>query len=179
MAPDIPTVVLTGVWVMLPAYVPNSVAVVVGGGPPIDGGRLWHGTRLLGDGKTWRGFLGGTVAGAGVAVGLNVLRPSVSAALPSFPVSVVIALPLGAMLGDAAGSFVKRRTGRERGARFPLVDQFSFVCGALLLSVLLAPSWTFETFTPPVLLVALALTPLLHRGTNGLAYYLGLKDVPW
>ena len=179
MAPDVPTVVLTGLWVMLPAYVPNSVAVVVGGGPPIDGGRRWHGTRLLGDGKTWRGFLGGTVAGVAVAVALNALQPFVSTAVPVFPVLVVVALPLGAMLGDAAGSFGKRRTGRERGARFPLVDQFSFVCGALLLSFLLAPSWTLETFTAPVLLVAVLLTPLLHRGTNGLAYHLGLKDVPW
>lgn len=170
---------MTALWTVLPAYVPNSVAVVVGGGPPIDGGRTWRGDRLLGDGKTWRGFVGGTLAGAGLALALNALRPAVSAALPSFPLPVVVALPLGAMFGDAAGSFVKRRTGRERGAPFPLVDQFGFLVGALLLSAALAPAWTLRTVTPGRLLVVIVATPLVHRGTNRIAYRLGLKDEPW
>ncbi len=35
------------------------------------------------------------------------------------------------------------------------------------------------TFTPPVILVVLVVTPLVHFGTNGGAYLLGLKDEPW
>jgi len=34
-------------------------------------------------------------------------------------------------------------------------------------------------FTLPVLVVVVVLTPLLHVGTNVLAYQLGLKDEPW
>ncbi len=90
-----------------------------------------------------------------------------------------VALPLGAMVGDIGASFLKRRTGRERGAPFPGVDQLDFVVGALLLGAVAAPGWFADTFTLPVLAVVVVVTPLLHVGTNGIAYVLGLKDEPW
>lgn len=98
--------VLTALWAIAPAYLPNSAAVVVGGGRPIDGGRTWRDNRVLGDGKTWRGFLGGTLS---------------------------VALP----------------------------------------------AWTLATFSAPVVVTLLVVTPLLHRGTNWIAYRLGLEDEPW
>jgi CDP-2,3-bis-(O-geranylgeranyl)-sn-glycerol synthase len=170
-------------WVMLPAYIPNNAAVVAGGGAPIDGGRTRKGRRLLGDGKTWRGTLVGTLAGALVALALNFLRlPAVDLsgfALPLFPPAVVVSLPLGAMLGDITASFLKRRTGRERGAAFPVIDQLDFVAGSVLISLVVAPTWVLQTFTPRVVVVVLLLTPLLHVGTNAGAYLLGLKDEPY
>src|SRR5881397_738345 len=52
-------------WFFLPAFVANPMAVVFGGGRPIDLGRtLRDGERLFGDGKTWRGLVGGTASGA-------------------------------------------------------------------------------------------------------------------
>ncbi|MDY6817553.1 MAG: CDP-2,3-bis-(O-geranylgeranyl)-sn-glycerol synthase [Halobacteriales archaeon] len=176
-------VLATAIWAMLPAYIPNNAAVLVGGGPPIDGGRSWRGRRLLGDGKTWRGTAGGIVAGSVLAMGLNVLVEPVSAAigvaLPSFPIRAAIALPLGAMLGDITASFLKRRTGRERGAAFPGLDQLDFVLGGLVVALLFAPGWTTRVFTLPVATVVIVVTPLLHVGTNAIAYGLGLKDEPW
>ncbi len=176
-------VVATAVWAMLPAYVPNNVAVVVGGGPPIDGGRTWGGRRLLGDGKTWRGTAGGWLAGVALAVGLNAIRPGLSAGvgitLPRFPLVAALALPLGAMLGDIAASFLKRRTGRERGAPLPGVDQLDFVVGALFLTFITAPDWFLDTFTLPVAVTVFVVTPVLHVATNAIAYGLGLKDEPW
>lgn len=176
-------VVALALWAMLPAYVPNNVAVVAGGGRPIDGGRTWNGRRLLGDGKTWRGTIAGTLAGVGLALLLNVFRPSVVATLsvdlPTFPIGAAVGLALGAMLGDIGASFLKRRTGRERGAAFPGVDQLDFVVGALLLTIVVAPGWFFQTFTPIVIAAVIVITPLLHLATNGIAYALGLKDEPW
>lgn len=176
-------VVATAFWAMLPAYLPNNVAVVVGGGPPIDGGRTWRGARLLGDGKTWRGLAGGTLAGLLVAVGLSAVEPAASAAvglpLPTFPLAAVVSLPAGAMLGDVAGSFLKRRAGRARGAAVPLLDQLDFAAGAVVLAALVAPAWTLATFTLPVLVAVAVLTPALHLVTNGAAYLLGLKREPW
>jgi CDP-2,3-bis-(O-geranylgeranyl)-sn-glycerol synthase len=176
-------VLATAIWAMLPAYLPNNVAVVVGGGPPIDGGRTWDGERLLGDGKTWRGTAGGWLAGLLLALGLNQVQPAAAdllgVGLPTFPLAAALALPFGAMLGDVGASFLKRRTGRERGAPFPLVDQLDFVAGALLVALLAAPGWTLTVFTPVVILAVLVLTPLLHVLTNGIAYVLGLKDEPW
>ena len=170
-------------WVMLPAYVPNNAAVLAGGGRPIDGGRTWGGRRVLGDGKTWRGTAVGTLVGAALALVLSAVAADVGSAigvdLPEFPPAAVLTLPLGAMLGDIGASFLKRRTGRERGAAFPGLDQLDFAVGALALTVLGAPEWTGETFTVTVLAVIFVLTPLLHMTTNMGAYWLGLKSEPW
>ena len=176
--------VAVAVWAMLPAYIPNNAAVLAGGGRPIDGGRtLPDGTRPLGDGKTWRGTAIGTVAGVAVALALNLLEPAATDAtglgLPVFPVHAAVALALGAMLGDILASFLKRRTGRERGAAFPGIDQLDFVVVSLGLTLLAATDWFLATFTLPVLVVVLVITPLLHVSTNAGAYALGLKDEPW
>ncbi|MDD2936323.1 MAG: CDP-archaeol synthase, partial [Candidatus Methanomethylophilaceae archaeon] len=50
---------LVGLWVFLPAMLPNSAAVVFGGGTKMDFGKSWRGKRIFGDGKSWRGFFGG------------------------------------------------------------------------------------------------------------------------
>jgi CDP-2,3-bis-(O-geranylgeranyl)-sn-glycerol synthase len=171
------------VWAMLPAYVPNNAAVLVGGGPPIDGGRTYGGRRLLGDGKTWRGTAGGIVAGVLLAVVLDAVRPAVVAAtgldLPAFPLSAAVALAAGALLGDILASFLKRRAGRERGAAFPGLDQLDFVVVALLSTAVVAPAWVGRVFTLPVIVVVLVVTPVLHLSTNAGAYLLGLKEEPY
>lgn len=91
----------------------------------------------------------------------------------------MIALPAGAMGGDIAASLMKRRLGRDRGAAMPGLDQLDFVVGALLLTVIVAPSWFGQTFTLPVLFVVVVLTPLLHVGSNVIAYGFGWKDEPY
>lgn len=170
-------------WVMLPAYVPNNAAVLAGGGAPIDGGRTWGDRRILGDGKTWRGTIVGTLVGVGVAYLLNLLQPTaidvLGFAVPTFPVAAMIALPLGAMLGDMAASFIKRRTGRNRGAPLPGVDQLDFAVMALLLTAIVAFEWVVMVFTLALLLVILIVTPILHIVTNVLAYLFGFKHEPW
>ncbi|GAD52768.1 UPF0290 protein VNG2119C [Halarchaeum acidiphilum MH1-52-1] len=176
--------IVTAFWAMLPAYVPNNAAVLAGGGRPIDGGRTWRdGNRLLGDGKTWRGTAIGTIAGAALAAALNAVAPAVSGAIgvpiPRFPPLALLTLPFGAMLGDILASFIKRRSGRERGAAFPLLDQLDFVVVALALTAGAVPGWFRETFTLTVVVVVLVLTPALHVLTNGVAYLLDLKDEPW
>lgn len=180
---ELAAAVVLAIWVMLPAYIPNNVAVLVGGGPPIDGGRTWRGARLLGDGKTWRGTVGGVAAGVIFALGLNALNGTAGAAVgvdfPAFSPGIVVAFPVGALLGDIVASFLKRRTGRARGTMFPVVDQLDFVVLALLLGVLLDPAWMARVFTPLLLGVVIVITPLLHVGTNVIAYVLDLKREPW
>ena len=175
--------IVVAFWLMLPAYVPNNAAVLTGGGRPIDGGRTWGGKRVLGDGKTWRGTAGGFLAGALLAAVLTLIAMDVSALigidLPTFTVAATVGLAGGAMLGDILASFAKRRTGRERGAMFPGVDQLDFVVVSLPLTALLATDWFFTWFTWGVILVVVVLTPILHVGTNVIAYKLGLKNEPW
>ncbi|MFC6615383.1 CDP-2,3-bis-(O-geranylgeranyl)-sn-glycerol synthase [Halopenitus salinus] len=177
------SLVATALWAMLPAYVPNNVAVLAGGGRPIDGGRTWNEKRVLGDGKTWRGTAAGTVAGVLLAVGLNAINGPASSAigveLPTFPYHAAFALAFGAMCGDIAASFLKRRSGRERGASFPGLDQLDFVVVALLFACLVAPGWFGEWFTLPAIAVVLVITPVLHVVTNVIAFAIGAKNEPW
>lgn len=175
--------VVVAIWIMLPAYLPNNVAVIAGGGRPIDGGQTFRGARLLGDGKTWRGTAAGIGAGVLTALVLNAGHEAITTILgvgvPVFALGAIVGLPVGAMLGDILASFIKRRTGRERGASFPLVDQLDFVVVALGLTAILSPTWTVETFTLPLVVVIIVITPILHITTNVLAYILGLKAEPW
>ncbi|AHF98692.1 hypothetical protein HALLA_07340 [Halostagnicola larsenii XH-48] len=170
-------------WVMLPAYVPNNAAVLAGGGRPIDGGRTWGDKRVLGDGKSWRGTAAGVIAGLALAGVLTAAASSVSTAvgfdLPEFTPLAALGLAGGAMLGDILASFAKRRTGRQRGAMFPGVDQLDFVVVSLPLTALLATEWFFDWFTWGIVLVIVVLTPVLHVTTNMIAYKLGLKNEPW
>ncbi|MFB6139294.1 MAG: CDP-2,3-bis-(O-geranylgeranyl)-sn-glycerol synthase [Halosimplex sp.] len=180
---DLLSVVVTALWAMVPTYVPNNAAVLAGGGTPIDGGRTWGGRRVLGDGKTWRGTAAGTLAGVAVALALNAAADPIADLLGvpavEFPLAAAFGLALGAMLGDIGASFVKRRSGRERGAPFPGLDQLDFVVGALALATLLASDWVVATFSLPVLATVVIVTPLLHVTTNGIAFVIGAKDEPW
>ncbi len=177
------SVIAVAFWAMLPAYVPNNAAVLAGGGAPIDGGRTMGDSRLLGDGKTWRGTAVGTVIGFSLAMVLNAINEPASAAIgvefPTFPLLTALGLAFGAMLGDITASFIKRRSGRERGAAFPGLDQLDFVVGALTIAFLTSPTWFLETFTLEVLLVVAIMTPALHVATNIIAYAIGVKNEPW
>jgi CDP-2,3-bis-(O-geranylgeranyl)-sn-glycerol synthase len=172
-------------WIMLPAYVPNPAAVVLGGGPPIDGGASWRdGRRLFGDGKTIRGFILGVLAG--VAVGGAELWVQAAAIqtpggfpLPSHTSVTICAFALGALIGDLAKSFIKRRIGKGQGEPWPVADQYDLVAGAFLLTVLASPMWLLRNVTLPVLIWILVLTPVLHRVTNIAGHRLGVKRVPW
>ncbi|MEA1904459.1 MAG: CDP-2,3-bis-(O-geranylgeranyl)-sn-glycerol synthase, partial [Candidatus Hadarchaeota archaeon] len=149
------------IWFILPAYFANAAPVVAGGGPPIDmGKKLGDGRRILGGGKTIRGFLVGFIVGSlvGILQGRWFIGPL---------------LALGALLGDLANSFLKRRMGIARGGAAPGLDQLSLLVGALLLASLI------EVPSLEVILALLILTPPIHLGTNFIGYKLGLKDRPY
>ena len=154
---------------MIPAMVANGSAVLVRHGTPIDFRRnLWDGRRVLGDGKTFEGLL--------VALSFATIMGGVLAAATGEAPRLAYGLlaGLGAMLGDMAGSFIKRRLNLARGSPLPVVDQLDFVVGAaLLLSLAGAPLGIYG------LMLVSALILVLHRATNLAAHRLGLKDVPW
>lgn len=159
---------LRTVLALLPAMVANGSATMVARGSPLDFRRLFiDGKRLLGDGKTFEGTAVGLFYGSSFAVMLSVIvgRELLIPGLLSCA---------GAMLGDIAGSFLKRRLGLPRGAKMPVVDQLDFALGSLLLLHLSS----FPLHAPTVILM-LVLIYAAHRLTNKVAYRLGLKTVPW
>jgi len=186
---DAVVIMLMGLWVFLPAMLPNSAAVVFGGGKPMDFGKTIKGTRILGDGKTWRGFFGGGFAG--VAFGLILMGISYifdKEGLWGYTgfwtgLGIIICLSFGSLLGDIMGSFIKRRLGIERGKKAPILDQYDFVIGAFLLTSLFFPRWVYNTYIEGwhilALIFLLIITLLLHRVMNIIGYKAGLKDVPW
>lgn len=173
--------VLSAFWIMLPAYIPNPVAAVCGGGMPVDLGRHYpDGRRVFGDGKTFRGL--GCGIAAGVITGLLQIAAAATFGwtfLPGLTLLTVVLLATGALLGDLVKSFFKRRLGKERGAKWPVADQYDLVAGAFLLLLLFDREWLFATVTLPVILVIIILTPLLHRAVNILGYAIKVKEVPW
>lgn len=148
----------------------------------------WDGNRLLGDGKTWRGFAGGIASGtllgvmqAGVA--LLLARPSYAFGEGWELLILPLSLSIGGLLGDLLGAFTKRRLGLPKGARAPGLDQYDFILGAFIIAAVVRPHWLAahyligEAFFG--LLAVLVLTPILHRGANVIGHRMGKKEVPW
>jgi CDP-2,3-bis-(O-geranylgeranyl)-sn-glycerol synthase len=172
---------LAAVWIMLPAYIPNPIAALFGGGTPIDFGRNFSdGHRIFGDGKTFRGLFLGVIAG--IITGILLIWLSLTFALtilPQHTLTSVSLLAFGALIGDLGKSFIKRRMGKVRGEKWPVADQLDLVVGAFILMLLFDPTWLFAYVTLPILIIILILTIVLHRAVNIIGYMLGVKEVPW
>ena len=151
---------------IFPAYCANATPVLAGGGTKMDFGKNFlDGKRIFGNNKTFRGFL------FGFAIGIMVGLMEVVAF--NFPFFFAFLIPLGALIGDLAGAFLKRRIGIAPGGLLPVVDQVDFVVGAVLFSVPLGMvSWQLAV-------AVLLITPPIHLFTNYLAYKLKLKKNPW
>jgi CDP-2,3-bis-(O-geranylgeranyl)-sn-glycerol synthase len=157
----------SALYIILPMYCANGAPVIFGGGRPIDLGRNFvDGERLLGDHKTFRGFFSGLIVGVVVGAVCSYLfsRNLMGIAIPA---------SLGALLGDIAGAFIKRRLKIKPGGPLPIVDQLDFVLGAIILVSV------FSTISLPVVLILLLVTPPIHLLTNVGAFALGLKDHYW
>lgn len=172
-------IIITAFWLMVPSYISNSSAVFFGGGKPIDLGSKWKGKRVLGDGKTWRGGIGGFLCGFITAHIFNFINSNIALTFPMFPLLASISLPLGAILGDIVASFIKRRIGHSRGEPLIGVDQLDFVMGSWIFTIILAPVWFQEFFTISILLAIVFITPLIHFSANLLGYSIGIKKEPW
>jgi len=160
---------------IFPAYVANASPVVVGGGTPIDLGRKIGKGRIFGDGKTIRGFIGGVACGIIAAAIIAKFFP-----LDLFPDQKTqllsgCLLALGTLVGDLAGSFVKRRASVKSGKPF-FLDQLSFIIVAMLFAY---PSSPKEFYSIENLAFILVFTYIVHIFTNYIANRAGMKNVPW
>ena len=204
-------------WLYLPGFLANTFAMMwgkwlpkTGYGPwPIDGGRrMKDGNRILGDGKTWNGLIGGSLT-SGL---LCVLIVSLMGDVPTSTdiESSVFAHPLtgyegtwfdvgsvgmsafilgsflgfACLIGDSTGSFIKRRRGLKRegdvSSKAPLLDTLPFAIMVFLWGQLfLQNSLLSDTELVLPMVVIVVITPILHRSFNLIGYYIGWKDVPY
>jgi len=163
---DVAALVVESLKLIFPAYCANAAPVLAGGGLPLDFGKNFvDGRRVFGKNKTFRGFFFGLMIG--VLVGLT------ESYLFGYPLLFSVLSPLGALLGDLAGAFLKRRLAIAPGGLLPVVDQVDFVVGAILFSLPLS------IITLELAVAMLIITPPIHLLTNFLAYKLKLKSTPW
>ena len=180
---------ILAIWLMLPAYIANPAAALLGRGRPIDMGRNFtDNKRILGDGKTVRGFILGSLCGALIGLIQIWMAPFIAPYLAAYVSQgtllqasylALFTMPVGALLGDLVKSFFKRRLGFERGAMMPIADQLDFVLGAWILTYLLDSAWFVANFSLAIILTVILITPVLHLATNFIGFKIGRKDVPW
>jgi CDP-2,3-bis-(O-geranylgeranyl)-sn-glycerol synthase len=163
---DILLLIVEAMKFIFPAYCANGAPVLGGGGRPMDFGKyFFDGKRIFGANKTFRGFFFGLLIG-GLVGGIECF-------LFHYPWLFILLIPLGALLGDLTGAFLKRRLNIPPGGLLPIVDQVDFVVGAIVFSLPLAIiSWQLA-------LTVFLITPPIHLFTNYLAYKLKLKKNPW
>jgi CDP-2,3-bis-(O-geranylgeranyl)-sn-glycerol synthase len=162
--------VLQLVYLMLPAYAANMT-------PPFL--RYWKGwnppiaRRLLGDHKTVLGFASGI--GSAVLAAFVQSRIAWEGSLVHSDQWLALGLRfgIGAMTGDSAKSFVKRRVGIAPGEPWIPFDQLDFVIGALVLTWSRAPlSWLDGVL---ILLVSAG----GHILVTHLGFWLRIRDTKW
>jgi len=172
-------------WLVIPAYGANGMVPLICSfikkKHRLDFGRnFFDGRPLLGTGKTIEGLLIGSIVGALIAVFMQFAFPYLPWSLSDRPLAIApvgaltgFLLGLGSMVGDAVGSFFKRRLNLERGRPAPLLDQLDFLFGALafaMLAVAMKLEW--------VILLAV-ITPLIHWFACIIGYLLKIKKEPW
>lgn len=155
------------IYFMLPAYLANVTALAFGGGKPLDfNHEFYDGRRILGDGVTIRGTLIGTLIGTSVGLIQGIITGNIIEGI-----LLGVCLAGGALIGDACGSFIKRRIKLKRGKPAPFLDQLDFVAGALIFASLIQPI-PFE-----MIIIICVISIFLHLGANIIAYLLGMKNV--
>ena len=195
---------------VLPLWFGNASPTILGGGRPIDGGRFWRdGHRLLGDGKTIRGFWAGVFVSTiiGGIIGLfsflfpitlipeNDISPRIHFLtlvqeglfyrfLINLNLEYILDNPInaglitgfvitfGGLIGDIVGSFIKRRSGIERGKTFIFLDQLGFLVLGFIFIYPIIP-WPIEWF-----LLLIPTTFIVHILANLFGYLTGLQDDP-
>ena len=208
---------LMALWLYLPGFLANTFAMMwgkwlpkTGYGPwPIDGGRkMKDGNRILGDGKTWNGLIGGSLTSGLLCVLIVTLMGDVPTStdiessvfahpltgyegtwfdVGSVGLSAFILgsfLGFACLIGDSTGSFIKRRRGLKRegdvSSKAPLLDTLPFAIMVFLWGQLfLQNSLLSDTELVLPMVVIVVITPILHRSFNLIGYYIGWKDVPY
>ena len=154
--------ILFALWFFWPAGVATMVPVLVAYLPvarswnrPLDGGVSLGGRRLLGENKTWRGFIaGGLAGGLWFLVQIAIFNHSsyVRAFCPQDfanhqTIWLGLLLGFGSVTGDAVGSFFKRRLDIQSGQSWFPYDQLDFIIGGLIFSAVVIRLSLIEYFT--------------------------------
>ncbi|MBN1923584.1 MAG: CDP-2,3-bis-(O-geranylgeranyl)-sn-glycerol synthase [Nanoarchaeota archaeon] len=162
--------------IAVPAYVANGSPpfLIKLKKHPIDFNLKIKGERILGDGKTIEGFVFASI----IAYFTGLLELQIISSINydgflNIPPIAFFFIGVGAMIGDSVGSFIKRRLKMKRGQNAGLLDMLDFITGAFLIA------WFFVPYNIWSFVLALLITPLVHRSASIIGYKLGFKKEPW
>ena len=177
---DLIAALVQGFWVIIPAYAANGFAPLPRGRRRIDFGMKFMGYDLLGRGKTWEGLIFAVFIGTLCGITeiwaypyLNPIAMENGFSLQKLTFWSVFFVALGAMLGDMAGSFIKRRFRVKRGDPVLLLDQLDFLIGGFLFA-----SFFLEVSLLSII-IFIIITPIVHWVSCYIGYKIGAKEVPW
>lgn len=148
---------------------------------PVDFNLNWFdGKRLLGDHKTWRGLVSGTLVSIAI-VGVQkwLAQFDLFDRIGIFPYTehsfwlVGFLVGFGALFGDMVKSFIKRRVGIEPGKKFIPWDQIDAAVGAIALISIIWPVGWLRALT------LIAFTFILHILVRNIGYYLKVNKERW
>ena len=160
--------------IAIPLYLCNGFALIFGGKTPIDCRKnFFDGRRILGSGKSFKGTASGLFFAFIGVLTLSVVFPETSEVIGANYLFYGMLLAIGAVLGDFAGSFAKRRLNIPRGKGIFLLDQLDFVIGGFAVGMILVVPTALEV------VFLLAFTMLMHVVSNRVAYVGKMKKVPW
>ncbi len=166
----------TAFWVFLPAGIANMVPtfaakipVIKNWNTPIDLWGKYKGGRILGDNKTWRGIVFGTLVGG--LVGLIQYKLILPSQTSSFYIFVATAsMGFGALFGDVVESFVKRRLGVKPGKSWFPFDQLDYIFGGLIFI------YPFIHLSLKLMVAIVIVYWGLHLIVNYMGYMLGINE---
>lgn len=180
--------ILSSFYFFLPAYLTNMTPSLMASkgffkclDKPLDFGRKFQGSPILGNHKTWRGILLGLTTGLLIAL---FQRQLFNGSLFIREISFLnyqainifffgFLMSGGALCGDLFFAFIKRRLGLKPGTRFLPFDQINYVIGSALF---LSP---FYTINMGVWITLLILTFILHISATQIGFRLGLSQNQW
>ena len=162
----------------LPAGLANSAPPIANKIPflnrwktPLDFGNKIGQQYVRGKNKTWRGLVFGTLV-SGVAAWLIYPQLSVDTGTTVEHFLIGCFIGFGALFGDAAESFFKRRKGIASGNAWLGFDQLDYVIGAMLFSL------PFIQLRLQDYLVVIGVFFVMHFIVSYCGYLLGFKDKP-
>ena len=170
--------IITYLYFILPAATANMAPVICAKlklplGIPIN-------EKLFGKNKTYRGFYSGYLfALVTLALQASLFKQGTLADYSLIDYSQInlffyaFLFGIGAITGDAAKSFFKRRLNKKPGSPWPPFDQLDFILSTYIFFLPVDPIPT------EIILTILLSMLILHPLTNFTAYKLGLKKVWW
>jgi CDP-2,3-bis-(O-geranylgeranyl)-sn-glycerol synthase len=180
--------ILFAFWFLLPAAIANAAPVFGSVIPvlkkweaPIDGGHTFHGERIFGAHKTWRGLLYGIVAATltlwlqQLAAAYTSWAPYLSGPIQYETLPTLLLGPLfaiGALGGDAVESFFKRQRGIKSGGTWIPFDQIDYIIGAIIVSL------PFIILSPMQYAWMLIVWFVMHLLFSYIGWLTGLKSEP-